>query len=193
MGSPNAPMIADVFLNYALDQATLQYTEIDKLNMMFRYVDDLFLTFSCEDAAKRFFDNLNSIHKSIKFTREQESNSKLAFLHVLITRKANNQIETSVFRKTTHTGLYLKYNSFVPNRYKRNLVNSLLQRAYNIGSSYHIIHKEFEIIKKMLARNGYPPSGAGTIFGQGEQDRERQNRKRETEVYAGIEESKEKI
>jgi len=41
------PMIADVFLNYVLDQATLQSTEIDKPKMI-RYVDDLFLTFSAK-------------------------------------------------------------------------------------------------------------------------------------------------
>jgi len=29
-------------------------------------------------------------------------------------------------------------------------------------------------------------SGAGTIFGQGRQDRERQNREHETEVYVGV-------
>ena len=37
-----------------------------------------------------------------------------------------------------------------------NLVNSLLQRAYKIGSSNKLIHSDFMRIKEMLAKNGYP-------------------------------------
>jgi len=36
--------------------------------------------------------------------------------------------------------------NFVSNRYKRNLVNCLLLRAFKISSSYQIIHNEFQII-----------------------------------------------
>ena len=67
-----------------------------------------------------------------------------------------NVAQTSVFRKKTHTGLYLKLTNLVPYRYKRNLVNSLLQQAYKIGSSYKLIRSDFMRIKEMLAKNGYP-------------------------------------
>jgi len=35
-------------------------------------------------------------------------------------------------------------------------VNSLLRRAYDIASSYQLVHTEFMNIKRMLSRNGYP-------------------------------------
>jgi len=156
MGSPIAPLLADVFMNHVLDKALASSLEHDKPTKLFRYVDDLFLTFSNDCAVQRFLDTLNSIHSSIKFTQERESNSGLTFLDVLITIDSNKLAQTSVFRKATHTGVYLKFNSLVPNRYKRNLVNCLLLRAYKISSSYQIIHNEFQIIKSMLMNNGYP-------------------------------------
>jgi len=125
---------------------------------MFRFVGVLFLLFPNEESAQKFFKTVNSIHESIKFTLEEESNGKLAFLDVLLMRDSKDNVLTSVYRKPTHTGLYMKFNSFVPNRYKRNLVMSLLQRAYDIGSSYKIIHEEFQQIKKMLAKIVYPGS-----------------------------------
>ena len=58
--------------------------------------------------------------------------------------------------KPTHTGLYSKWSSFATLHSKRNLVNSLLRHAYNIASSYQLVHWEFMNIKRMLSRSGYP-------------------------------------
>jgi len=58
--------------------------------------------------------------------------------------------------KPTHTGLYSKWSSFATLHSKRNLVNSLLRRAYDTVSSYELVHTECMNIKRMLSRNGYP-------------------------------------
>jgi len=60
-----------------------------------------------------------------------------------------------MFRKPTHTSLYSKWSSFVPLHRKRNLVSPLLRRAYDIASSYQLVHTEFMNIKRMLSRIGY--------------------------------------
>ena len=91
MGSPIAPLITDLDMNFAIDQALAASPDQDKPTNLLRYVDDLFLTFPSEEAAQSFFDLLNPIHPSILFTLEQESNSTLAFLDVLITRDLNKQ------------------------------------------------------------------------------------------------------
>jgi len=44
-------------------------------------------------------------------------------------------------------GLYSKWSSFVLLHRKRNLVNSLLRRAYDIASSYQLVHRESMNIK----------------------------------------------
>ena len=114
------------------------------------------MVFSSDEEAHYFFGFVNHIHKSINFTQEQECNGQFAFLDVLASRTTGNVAQTSVFRKKTHTGLHLKWTIFVLFRYKRNLEHSLLQRAYNIGSSYKLIHNDFTRIKDMLAKNGNP-------------------------------------
>ena len=63
---------------------------------------------------------------------------------------------TTTFRKPTHSGLYSKWSSFVPHRYKINLVNCLLERSYKICNSYQLISAEFHKIQQMLTSNGYP-------------------------------------
>jgi len=113
--------------------------------------------FPNEESAHQFFKTVNSIHESIKFTSEQELNGKLAFLGVLLMRDSKDIVQTSVYGKPTRIGLYNKFNSFVPKRYKRNLVMSLLHRTYNIGFSYKTIPKEFQKKnQKMLAKKRLP-------------------------------------
>ena len=155
MGSLIAPMLADVFINYVIEEA-LSASQQNRPTVLQKYVDDLFLVFSSDEKAQSFFGVMNRIHKYINFTEEQECNGQLAFLDVLVSRNTGNVAQTSVFRKKTHTGLYLKWTSFVPYQYKCNLVNSLLQRAYKIASSYKVIHSDFVRIKEMLAKNEYP-------------------------------------
>ena len=155
MESPIVPLLADVFINYVVEEA-LSALQQNRLTVLRRYVDDLFLVFSSDEEAQSFFGVMNRIHKSINFTQKQECNGQLAFLDILVSRNTGNVAQTSVFRKKTHTGLYLKWTSFVTYRYKRNFMKSLLQRAYKIGSSYKLIHSDFMRIKEMLAKHGYP-------------------------------------
>ena len=41
-------------------------------------------------------------------------------------------IETSIFRRTTNLGIYTRWDSYVPNRYKQNLIWTLLHQGYSI-------------------------------------------------------------
>ena len=122
MGSPIAPMLADVSMNYVIEE-TLTASQQSRPTVLLRCVDDLFLVFSSNEEAQSFFGVMNRIHKSINFTQEQECNGQLSFLDVLVSRNTGNVAQTSVFRKKTHTGLYLKWTSFVRYRYKCNFVN----------------------------------------------------------------------
>ena len=104
-----------------------------------------------------FFQHVNSLHPNIRFTKEEEQCNSLAFLDVLVTRN-NGCLSTSVYRKPTYSGLYLKWDSFVPKEFKRGLVYGLISRAWRICSSYEIAHMEFTFLKDVLVANGYPAS-----------------------------------
>jgi len=61
MGSPIAPLMADVCLNHVIDQALVVTPPECRPDLLCRYVDDLFLLFPNEDSLNRFFTNINSV------------------------------------------------------------------------------------------------------------------------------------
>ena len=96
-------------------------------------VDDCFIISNSEKVSSLLFDKLNSIHNSIKFTKEIEINNQLSFLDVLIKRKDDKFI-TSVFRKPTFTGQYLNFLSYCSKRRKIGSTKTLFHRASKICS-----------------------------------------------------------
>ena len=70
-----------------------------------RYVDDTFCLFNNETDALEFFHYINDKHPNITFTMETEVNQKLPFLDVLLDNSNPPSLVTSVFRKSTYTGL----------------------------------------------------------------------------------------
>ena len=78
---------------------------------------------------------LNSFHKNIKFTYELEQNNNISFLDVLITRENDGNMETGVYRKPTHTDVYLNWNAHAPNIWKTSTVRSLVKRAFKVCSN----------------------------------------------------------
>ena len=75
------------------------------------------------------------------------------WIYIYITHNDDGTLSTSKYRKPTFSGLYLKWNSYVPKQFKTGLVNCLLNRAWKICSNSDLFHQE---IKSTLAANGYP-------------------------------------
>jgi len=152
MRSPIAPLFADICMNWVWDQIPSNNKNPD---VIVKYVDNLFCTFSHKNHLINYFQCISNIHPNIHFSKELEINNQLPYLDILVS-KVNNKFETMIFRKNTNTGLYTKWNSLCPFKYKRNLVQCLLSRAYKICTSWQNIHNEFESITSMLLKNGYP-------------------------------------
>ena len=68
----------------------------------------------------------------------------------------DSHISTSVYRKPTFSGMYLRWDSFVPKSYKRGLVFGLISRCWRICSTFDGFHHEMLFLKNVLACNGYP-------------------------------------
>ena len=117
-----------------------------------RYVDDTFLLFSDPSHIPLFLNYLNSQHTNISFTYEKETNNSLNFLDVLVERK-DNAFFTSVYRKPTFTGLGLRYDSFLPNSYKNNLIQCLIHRAYKISSTFNLFHLDVQKLRQFFSAN----------------------------------------
>ena len=63
---------------------------------------------------------------------------------------------TSIYRKKTFTGLYTKWDSFTPRKYKINLIRSLTYRYYLLCSSGSLLQSALNDLRKLLLQNGYP-------------------------------------
>ena len=161
MGSP----MANIFMCHLEKKAMASYRGLLPLFYK-RYVDDTMLIFSERDEMLEFHTWLNSQHPSIKFTMEEEVDNQLPFLDVLITRLALDNITTSIYWKPTFSGLYMKWDSFLPKSYKKGLVNCLVFRAWKICSSFELFHKEMEYLKSILAANGYPGNFVDSVIGR---------------------------
>jgi hypothetical protein len=110
MGSPLSPGIANFFMEDFEKQAIKQATH--KPVCLYRYVDDTFVIWPHgQDKHTEFLDYLNGIHTNIKFTMEIGGGDHLPFLDIEIYRKANGSLGHKVYRKPTHTNLYLHHLS----------------------------------------------------------------------------------
>ena len=110
MGSPLGPSLANIFVGY---YEALLFKRVNKPLMYYRYVDDTFAVFNDEDECNEFFSHLNSLHPSLRFTFEKECNRTLPFLDVLVERN-DHEFVTSIYRKPTFTGQYIRWNSSAP-------------------------------------------------------------------------------
>ena len=118
------------------------------------YIDDIFVLLKLENDVHNLLFYLNSKHPSIRFICEIEK-VYLAFLDINVYR-GNNKFKTSVHRKSTFSGVYTNYRSFIANEYKSSLINTLLHRSFTIVSDYHKLHKEIVKLKSVLRQNEYP-------------------------------------
>ena len=85
---------------------------------------------------------------------ETEKGGRLPFLDVSVIRQSHG-FSTTVYRKPTFTGLYLRWNSCAPKSQKIALVKSLSTRAKRLCSSQYRDDEITQLIS-ILQRNGYP-------------------------------------
>ena len=130
MGSPLGPVIVEIFM------VDLKRNVIPKLLTHMakwkRHVDDT-ITYIKPSSINYVLSVLNSFHKNIKFTLEEEKDNKISFLDVFILRNGNS-IETTVYRKFAHNDVYLHWDSFSPNSWKVGTLKTHLLRAFVVCS-----------------------------------------------------------
>ena len=116
MGNPLAPIIADLWMQKIEEK--LNRFSTNKPMVWLRYVDDVFCVFTIsKEKILEFHTRINKWHQNLHFTVEFESNNSIAFLDVLVTHE-QEKLTTSLYRKPTHTGLYMLWDSSQNRRYK---------------------------------------------------------------------------
>ncbi len=117
------------------------------------FVDDGIGDFRDRRQADNFLAYINSLNPDLQYTIEHPAtDGTLPFLDVLI----HPDKSTSVYRKPTHTDLYVKYNSCTNNRTKDSVIRSLTRRAHNVCSPQHLA-TELQTVWDVCLKNGFPP------------------------------------
>lgn len=154
MGSPLGPLFANIFMMDFEEKFIKKLNELGVINW-YRYVDDIFATLKGSECSEKILNFLNKQHPNIKFTIENEKNNNLPFLDTVVKRRVG-KYETSVYRKSTFTGVYLNWTSLTARRYKIGLIKGLANRICKICSTQADRDKEIEKLKYILSLNQYP-------------------------------------
>ena len=98
--------------------------------------------------------HLNGLHNKKQFTMEKEGH--LPFLDIDIYRKRDGSLGHKVYRKPTHTNLYLHQNSHHHPTNKQSVLASLIHRAKALCDQ-NSLTQELEFLTTVFKDNGYSP------------------------------------
>ena len=113
IGSPLGPRLAKAFLVY-FEMNWLQSRLFDfKPHYYWRYVDNIFVSFTTQEHLEAFCNFLNGLHANMSFTIKSEKQNRISFLDVQIIRE-DKTFTTSVFHKPTFSGVYTDFDNFLP-------------------------------------------------------------------------------
>jgi len=153
MGSPLSPVIANFYMEdfetKAIEKA------IHKPACWYRYVDDTFVLWPHgQEKLMDFLNHLNGIHNKIQFTIEIEEASHLPFLDIDIYRKMDCSLGHKVYRKPTHTNLYLHQKCHHHPVNKHSVLSSLVHRAKTLCDQESLA-PELTFLTNVFKQNDY--------------------------------------
>ena len=125
-----------------------------------RYVHDT-LTIIKRSYKDAFLEHINSIDHNIQFTCEDSrEDGSIPFLDILIIPEEDGRLKITVYRKPTHTDLYIHWDSHhtIPSKYSG--IGTLYHRVKTICSSPQQLQDEeqhlSQAFKKMQVSNMSP-------------------------------------
>ena len=95
---------------------------------------------------------MNIKHLNIRFTLEIENQNSFSILDIKIIRNTEKKaFEASVYRRSTFSGVFTNFKSFIPMTYKTGLSETaMLFRCFSICSSYEKFHEEIVKLKEIF-------------------------------------------
>ena len=129
-----------------------------------RYVDDTFVI-QPHLHKEEFLHHINTVDPSIQFTVEEaKEDGSIPFLDTTIRPEADGTFTIGVYRKPTHTDLYLPWDSNHNLAAKYSVINTLTHRAYTIYSTPKLIEEELKHLEQVLGQCKYPKWAIKKIF-----------------------------
>ena len=154
MGSPISPIVPNLYME-SFETRAISTSPHPPL-IWKRFVDDTCVIIK-EAHKQEFLEHINSIDPHIQFTSEDsKDNGSMPFLDMLITPTEDGRLNTTVYRKLTHTDMYLKCDSHHPISSKYSVVGTLHHRAKTVCSTPDKLKREEEDLSRVLTKCRYP-------------------------------------
>ncbi|UYV76593.1 hypothetical protein LAZ67_14001351 [Cordylochernes scorpioides] len=155
-GLPMGNSVSSALANIYMDKIDKIIADTAQLQVIIwkRYIDDILCITKVD--LSTILNFLNNLKPFLKFTFEIEENNSLPFLDIQLTRN-QDRIETRIYRKPTHTGSYLNFNSFGPIHHKISVVKTLSKRLItHFSTNNNDTKKERTKVFQELLSNNYP-------------------------------------
>ena len=106
MGTKCAPSYANIFMG-KFEELHIYPNILSKTLLYLRYIDDLFFIWKgTEEELKRFSQEINQVHRTIKFDYTY-SNKEINFLDLIIYKNKKGKLQSKVSTKPTDRQSYL--------------------------------------------------------------------------------------
>ena len=114
---------------------------------------------------EEFLQHLNTVDPSIQFTVEEaKEDGSIPFLDTIIRPESDGTFTIGVYRKPTHTDLYLPWDSNHNIAAKYSVINTFTHRAHTICSTPELAEKELQHLEQVLGLCKYPKWAIWKIF-----------------------------
>ena len=165
MSSPLAPVLANLFMGHH-ERIWLQQYDGPAVYFYRRYVDDTFCLFNNEKGCIGIFP----VHKwqtPQHQVHHGDGGQPQTTLDVLFDNSNPAQsLVTSVFHKSTYTGLLTNFLSFSPFSYKLGPIRMLVERTFKINNNWTGFHNNIKELSNILEKNQFPSRLVSSIVKQ---------------------------
>ena len=175
-GSPVSPVLANIYMESSEDRALS--SAVNAPRWWKRFVDYTFVILKKEHK-EEFLQHVNSVDPSIQFTtEEQKEDGSMPFLDMMVTPQEDGTLTTKVYRKPTHTDLYLQWDSHHNLACKFSVVNTLTHRAKAVCSTPQLLTEELNHLERALAKCKYPRWAFQKVLKDQEDKKKKKERKK---------------
>jgi hypothetical protein len=178
MGAPTSSVLSEIYLQHLENSIIINLLITYSVTGYFRYADDILIVYN-ENVTNidALLHQFNNITPKLKFTIKKETDRKLHFLDITITRGIEEFI-IDIHRKPMYTDIIIPEDSCHPKEHKMTAIRYLYIRM----NKYHLapkgLEKENHVIQQILYNNGYDVTNATKVLNKKKANMEKDNNKK---------------